>query len=405
MSSLPVHEAGQAISAATDLADVELEQALAYDAFETDDEGAAGRQPSPARLAQRSPDMKVAGFTLSMPCCGFGRRASCAVALAVILSLAMICAGLLLARQMGPDDGSGGGGGGLFFGGGARHGVTQSALVPKSTLASANHDEEKMDTPRHGKSSGKDVSKTVILHPGDGKTFPMRGEFLFLHYTGMLPDGTVFDSSRKRFRPYSFRFVEDAPIIRGWREGLKLMTLGERAILHVPSALAYGRRGRGKVPPNSDLDFDVQILAVGSHVWDYLNISAVASPGDGKHFPHVGDTVYVHFILTLAASGKEIDSTRSRGKPLRFGVGFEQVDYGMDFGIQKFSLGERATLNVPNQLAYGEIGAGPIPPNADLRFDMELLALERRRMDCFDECPPPLPAAPATVPAGALKPL
>jgi len=176
--------------------------------------------------------------------------------------------------------------------------------------------------------------------------------------------------------------------------------------LHVPSALAYGRRGHGEVPPNSDLDFDVQILATGSHVWDYVNISAVASPGDGQHFPHLGDTVYVHFTGTLAASGKEFYSTRSGGRPFRFGVGMDQMEYGTDFGIRMFSLGERATLNVPSELAYGELGLGhgKIPPNADLRFDMELVALERdrRRVDCFDDCPPPPPPGPATVPVGAL---
>jgi len=167
--------------------------------------------------------------------------------------------------------------------------------------------------------------------------------------------------------------------------------------------LGYGSRGKGEIPPNADLDFDIQILAIGSNAWARLNVSLVLSPGDGTIFPGLGDTVYVHFNGTLAATGKHFASVGSRGKPFRFAVGMDQVDCGMDFGIRLFSLGERAILNMPSEMAYGELGAGPIPPKADLRFELELVALERRRTDCFDEdCPRPPPVGPAEVPRSAL---
>ena len=101
------------------------------------------------------------------------------------------------------------------------------------------------------------------LEKGDGATFPKTGDNCTMHYTGTLAaDGSKFDSSRDRGEPFKFT-LGVGQVIQGWDKGVAKLSLGERAILHIPSELGYGSRGAGgAIPPNADLQFDVQLLAI-----------------------------------------------------------------------------------------------------------------------------------------------
>mmetsp|Transcript_37239 Transcript_37239/g.82720 ORF Transcript_37239/g.82720 Transcript_37239/m.82720 type:complete len:126 (-) Transcript_37239:44-421(-) len=102
----------------------------------------------------------------------------------------------------------------------------------------------------------------------------------------------------------------------------------------------------------------------------------VVKAGDGKSFPKAGDTVKVHYTGTLANGGKKFDSSRDRNQPFETKIGVGHVIKCWDEGMMKMSVGERATLHCPSDTAYGPRGAGGvIGPNADLDFDVELLAI------------------------------
>ncbi|KAJ1034805.1 hypothetical protein NDA13_001059 [Ustilago tritici] len=104
------------------------------------------------------------------------------------------------------------------------------------------------------------------------------------------------------------------------------------------------------------------------------------SPGNSKDFPKAGDTVTMHYTGTLAANGKKFDSSRDRGSPFETQIGVGHVIQGWDQGVPQLSLGERAKLIIPANEGYGSDGAaGIIPPNADLVFDVELLAINGKR--------------------------
>ena len=99
------------------------------------------------------------------------------------------------------------------------------------------------------------------LYPGDGKSHPKNGDVVQLHYTAMLADGKVIESSRKmRHRPFEF-VVGTGQVIRGWDVAIKQFSFGERSKVSVTAKYAYGSKGfPPTIPPNADLLFDLELI-------------------------------------------------------------------------------------------------------------------------------------------------
>jgi FK506-binding protein 1 len=101
----------------------------------------------------------------------------------------------------------------------------------------------------------------------------------------------------------------------------------------------------------------------------------IIKEGNGV-FPKVGDTLTVHYTGTLKSNGNKFDSSVDKNRPFKFQIGQGQVIKGWDEGMIQLSVGEKATLDITPDFGYGAAGAGGvIPPNADLLFDVELLAI------------------------------
>jgi peptidylprolyl isomerase len=97
------------------------------------------------------------------------------------------------------------------------------------------------------------------LEKSDSENKPSAKSKVEVHYHGTLLDGSVFDSSVVRGKPIVFGLNQ---VIRGWTEGLQLMTEGSKMRLYIPSGLAYGNRAAGAIKPGSTLIFDVELLSI-----------------------------------------------------------------------------------------------------------------------------------------------
>jgi FKBP-type peptidyl-prolyl cis-trans isomerase len=226
-----------------------------------------------------------------------------------------------------------------------------------------------------------------VLTPGTGKDHPGPEDQVKVHYTGWTTDGKMFDSSVVRNEPAGFRVNG---VIKGWTEGLQLMTAGEKVRFWIPAALAYGDKPQRPGMPAGMLVFDVELLEVTAAPKPPPVPTDVKAPpanakktesglayrvlqkGTGTTHPTASDRVRVHYS-GWTTDGKMFDSSVTRGEPLTFSLG--GVIKGWTEGVQLMVQGEKTRFWIPGNLAYGDKPTRPGAPSGMLVFDIELLGI------------------------------
>lgn len=144
--------------------------------------------------------------------------------------------------------------------------AAQSLQTPDLTTAIASTEGAIADTSSSSTSNTMVTTESGLqyedLVEGTG-AMPQAGQSVAVHYTGTLEDGTKFDSSLDRGKPFSFR-IGVGQVIKGWDEGVMSMRVGGKRRLVIPADLGYGARGAGGViPPNATLIFEVELISIG----------------------------------------------------------------------------------------------------------------------------------------------
>jgi peptidylprolyl isomerase len=129
----------------------------------------------------------------------------------------------------------------------------------------------------------------------------------------------------------------------------------------------------------------VALAIIGVTIWKYFSAAGSGNTnvsglkyvdevvGTGES-PSPGKTVIVHYTGRLE-NGTKFDSSVDRGQPFQFTIGVGEVIKGWDEGVMTMKVGGKRKLIVPPDLGYGASGAGPIPPNSTLIFEVELLGV------------------------------
>ncbi len=219
----------------------------------------------------------------------------------------------------------------------------------------------------------------TLLQAGSGTTKPGAEDFVTVHYTGWTSDGKMFDSSYARSAASTFAVSR---VIKGWGEGVQLMTVGEKRRLWIPQDLAYaGQSGR----PQGMLVFDIELLDIvpSPEKNPPPDVAAVPDdaertpsglayrslrPGTGGAKPSRSSRVTVHYS-GWTTDGKLFDSSLMRGQTATFAL--TDVIEGWTEGLQLMTPGEKMRFWIPERLAYKGQGDGP---RGMLVFDVELMS-------------------------------
>ena len=269
------------------------------------------------------------------------------------------------------------------------------------------------------KGKGIDTSKgvktasglwSVELEPGAGPT-PTPTDVVKVHATGWLPTGKQIETTAEMGAPAEIT-LSNLPI-KGLVEGLQLMNAGSRRYFIIPPDLAYGDRGGVKVPPDSAMVYEIQLVdfkhydpmpepekqfdaalallknkgfdvekgkKTDSGLW-VLEIT----PGTGEQAKST-DNVRVNYNGWLV-NDRKFDSSYDRGKPQEFYV--NKVPAGLAQAVTTMKVGGKSCFIIPGNLAFGERGVprAGVTPNAIVVYELELLSInnEAKGLPTADE--------------------
>lgn len=234
----------------------------------------------------------------------------------------------------------------------------------------------------------KKTKEGITYYPikiGTGKKAEI-GDNAYIHYTGYLTDGSIFDSSLKNEKTVRIT-VGGKHIFKGWSIALLQMNEGSKYRFFIPHNLAYAEKGyKNIIPPKADLIMDIEIQKIVPQIkvkkWnakekDTLKTTSglkyiIFQQGEGRNITD-NCIVELHYSAYFT-DGKLFDSSVKRQTPIKIPIGINAVIEGWDEAIKLMRKNAEYQFIIPSKLAYGKEGIHKkIPPDTDLIFDIKII--------------------------------
>jgi len=227
--------------------------------------------------------------------------------------------------------------------------------------------------------------KYSVLAKGSGERKAHVGDRVSMQYTGWLPDGTMFDSSRNSGQPFSFNV--GSGVIEGWTEAAQLMSVGDRLKLTIPPDLAYGDSGSPPViPPGATLIFEVEMVDAvfmpefheGHPEAQVTEESGLIyeplAKGDGPQ-PVAGDVLDLKFAV-WTEKGDLIACDQTLGSNLKGACGDMRMEV-LNVAPKLMTVGARYRFIVPAELGFGDQPPPGVAPGEPTIWELELVAISK----------------------------
>ena len=225
---------------------------------------------------------------------------------------------------------------------------------------------------------------------------PTQNNILVVDYVGKLfSNGAQFDAGNNFTFTMTTTDAGGTDVIEGWKFALSLMTPGMKATVYIPSGMAYGPSGKGSIPKNAILVFDLYLKvvdttdeeprltndkgAINAALEGVANVTTLPSGvayitqqiGTGLT-PTLYDQVRIKYTGTLL-NGTVFAQSIEQGPVNIFSSMVANYPHGLAQGLQRMQQGGKAKIYVPSTLGYGTLSSGTIPANSNLIFEVELL--------------------------------
>lgn len=216
----------------------------------------------------------------------------------------------------------------------------------------------------------------IVIKEEGGDVKPNFEDVVQVSFVGKLTDGTTFDNND------DFKQALNS-LISGWYIGLKEIGIGGSCTLIIPHEMGFGDLDIDGVPAKSTLVFDIELKNIfkSRTIDEYIadNELNTAELEDGVHIviheqgndKRASDVSKVTINYTGMLTNELIFD---QGSNVSFNL--KNLIKGWQIGLKEIGEGGSCTLIIPSEAAYGTTGSGPIPPNAPLVFDIDLLKVD-----------------------------
>ncbi|MBO7433677.1 MAG: FKBP-type peptidyl-prolyl cis-trans isomerase [Salinivirgaceae bacterium] len=222
------------------------------------------------------------------------------------------------------------------------------------------------------------------IEQGHGKP-AKKGDNVYVNYTGWLPDGTIYTTTRTSGEAQRFTAGMGEAFV-GMDSALLMMPEGAKCRFIIPYRLAFGEKGyANRIPPKTDVTLDIEMVRISPEKkitkWDCTGLDTITTASGLRYVvlePGYGPRIELDNIVTANYSAfyndTLFDSSVKRESPIRYPVGAGIVIDGWEEATLLMRRGSRFQLFVPSKLAFGSDGPQiGLPANADVIFDVEIL--------------------------------